>query len=386
MDNVKKRFLEEFGLVEEYISHKTNLKEGPEAVRKLLIYLYRNPGSTTYEVSQEMELPVPLVSAIRKELKKINFIPKNGSFMLSEDGANYIEKMGVKKKGVCTCEICDGFGYISENYDDYLSELEKLLIDTPKPNTMIDQSRATVETTLERALLMDYNLDIDGKKILFMGDDDMTSLSINLVGNPLEVYVLDIDKRVLDFIDNVSKKKNFPIKTVEYDVRSELPDFLKEKFDVFVTDPPYTINGAKVFISRCVDGMKKEVGKRGYISFGKKPPSEILEFEKNIISMNMIIDDIYHKFNKYEGASILANQSTMYVVSTTKSTRPLIKGPYTEPFYTFELSPKIRVYKCVSCSTEYSLPQEEIKTIEELKSIGCKRCGCLLYTSPSPRD
>ena len=57
---------------------------------------------------------------------------------------------------------------------------------------------------------------------------------------------------------------------------SPLPGGLAGGFDVACTDPPYTVAGAELFLSRAVSALAPEPGRHVFFSFGARRPDETL--------------------------------------------------------------------------------------------------------------
>ena len=59
---------------------------------------------------------------------------------------------------------------------------------------------------------------------------------------------------------------------IEHDLREPLPAELSGGFDVVVTDPPYTVAGAELFLSRAVAALAPQPGRHMFFSFGARRP------------------------------------------------------------------------------------------------------------------
>ncbi len=101
---------------------------------------------------------------------------------------------------------------------------------------------------------------IGGKDLLFIGDDDLMSVTMFRLCNPRLATVLDIDKRILGHIEGLARKYNFNIQTKSYDVLGDLPIGLVGSADFFYTNPPYGSknqgDSCKAFILRGIEGIK----------------------------------------------------------------------------------------------------------------------------------
>jgi hypothetical protein len=99
--------------------------------------------------------------------------------------------------------------------------------------------------------------------------------------------------------------------------------------------------------------------------------------------MGLAVLEVLPGFNWYEGASVLGHTTQMLHLATTERSKPTILStePFSEPLYTGEIHPTLRIYACTSCHHLVTLPTPDgdgsalIRTVEELKARGCPRCG-----------
>ncbi len=357
----------------------TNIKEGKEGVRAILLTIFREGRISTKNLSKKTNLPIPLVTAVRKELEKEGLLIRKGGAILTEKGLKYLHKdLNVQESRLSArCGACEQSGIeILPQYRSILEKLETIEEKEPPIQPELDQSRCINTTKLRRALLLDAYNDIEGRNIAFLGDGDLISITVALVGHPRQLVVFDIDKRILNYISEISKEENLKISTLYHDLRQPIPSNYLDQFDVFITDPPYTCNGFELFLSRGVELLRKGSGKHGYISFSHKPPSEKLTCQQIVTNMNLILKEIIPNFNQYRGAEILGQIGQMLVVETTNISQHTISGEFTSFLYSGEERLTKRLYRCAGCGTEYKVGQgEKFSTIEELKANSCSNCS-----------
>ena len=163
---------------------------------------------------------------------------------------------------------------------------------------------------------MARNGDVEGKRIVLLGDDDGLSLALAHLNCAREIFVVDIDPRILEFIDAFAEKNNYGevLHTCLWDVRSAFPAGWLNKYDTFEMDPPYTIPGFKLFVDRALSLINPDTSFRGYISFGNKTPFDKWVCQEHLISSGLMIEEFIPNFNRYIGATILGNSSNLYVV------------------------------------------------------------------------
>jgi predicted methyltransferase len=248
----------------------------------------------------------------------------------------------------------------------------------------IDQSKCTPETSLERAILCARNNSLIGKKILCVGDDDLVSVSVGLLLKKLfpkkklkgtEIHVFDVDPRFLSYIESIAKVEELPIHCHHVDLRKPLDNTLLNQFDCFFTDPPYTLTGMRLFISRGVSALKKKKGLNVFFSFAHKSPDFNIKMMEEFLKMNLAITEIIPRFNEYEGAEMIGNTSQMIILKTTEKSNSIIDDTYDNPIYTGEVVRTMRKYKCKQCGKSYMIGINGVySTIEELKKAKCSEC------------
>jgi len=359
------------------ISQRARLAEGEEAVREILREIYRHGRIGTKDLAYATRLPVPVVAAVRRELEKAGLVTRRAGAVLTSKGEEYVKTvLGLSIRESLLCKSCSGRTIIiKDQFRNVLEKMNEYAKLRPRPYTWLDQAFCTPETAVLRALFMLESGDVEGRRIIFLGDDDLTSIATGLLRVSERITVIDIDDRLLKLIDQVSKREGINIECVHHDLRQPLPDELKNSHDVVFTDPPYTIQGLKLFISRGIDALIKRKRATIYLSFAHKPPEEMLSIQAAINEMGLFIQELIPRFNRYEGAEMFANTTFLAKLETTETTHPSITGPFDGKIYTGEYSPTVRIYRCKCGYTVEVGMGKEFKTIEELKKEGCPKCG-----------
>ena len=311
------------------VAERAQLAEGVEGVRSVLVTMYRFPSLKNKKVSQKTGIAIPALAAVRGELVKAGIIEKKN--FLGENGRTWIrENLNLKFEhdplpnnfeSVLT-EIPEEFAFFNK--------IEEILCNRPEPDFTLDQSHAISSTVVNRALYLLKKGDIEGRKIIFLGDDDATSLAVGLLDLAEGITVLDTDKNILNFLSENAKSlsiKNFRV--VSHDLREPCPMNILNQFDVVVMDPPYTNDGLRLFLKRAkqvlkteieIEGKKHDViGKKCLLCFGNKPPEEMKQIQLSILDHGFIIKEMIPYFNIYKGASILGQFSHLYYLELTES-------------------------------------------------------------------
>lgn len=359
------------------IASRMNLREGEEAVRRVLREVHRMRKVGTKDLARGARLPIPVTAAIRRELEKGGLLRREGGAVLTPEGESYVtEVLGfVWGVNIMPAPRDGGRPSIPDEYTEVLERLTTLSELRPAAIPQLDQAHATPETSLRRALYMQEEGDLGGRDVLFLGDDDLTSVAAGLLKVARRISVVDIDERLLKVIEEISTENGLEIETVRHDLRNPLPEGLRGAFDIVATDPPYTVPGVEVFLSRGIEALRSLKMSTVYLSFADKPPLEMLGVHRAITGMGVFVRELIPRFNEYVGAEMFANITSMMRLSTTDDAEPAVKGVYEGAMYTGEVNPTVRVYRC-RCDVEVTVGAgETYGTVEELKERGCPSCG-----------
>lgn len=207
-----------------------------------------------------------------------------------------------------------------------------------KANRKLDQFRATKETVWRRAVLMRDRGDLDGRRLLFLGDADWTCLAVAFLKQTRRIFVLDIDDRVLDDLKEVSQGLGLKIECLKHDLANPLPNHLLGNFDVVFSDPPYTDRGVNLFLSRSIEALDKNLASRIFFCYGQsdRAREKTLIIQGLLNHSGLLIEECLPKFNRYLGATSIGSSSTLYINSITGKTKPGIVGRFTAPIYTWQ--------------------------------------------------
>ncbi len=264
--------------------------------------------------------------AVLKRLKERGFIDSDGyNITLTSSGRDFV--LSYMKEFVDSkCPRCFGTGLIiNERFKKTLEDFEKIFEGRPLESAEFDQGVVPAENSVRRVEFIYKRGDLEGKSILFLGDDDLTSVAMAMTELPGEIVVIEIDERVVNYINEVSRKLGLNLQAYIYNAVNPLPEELKGRFDTFLNDPVETVKGIRVFLSRCVAALKGE-GSAGYFGLSHYESSlkKWIQVEKDLLSMNLVITDVLRDFNVYllTGERILKEGFRVVVESPFKPTAP----------------------------------------------------------------
>lgn len=368
----------------EDIAEITKLREGSEGVFQVFRVIFRKGPVSSKELAQETYLPVPVAVAVRNELKRRGLVIKTpkGTILSSEGLRIGKDDFGFSAKAEVRCSSCDGAGIVlSDAFEEGFQLFKEMCEKRPPPRTELDQARATPFTAFSRALMMLEDGNLDGKQLCFLGDGDLVSLAVNLIGNPQEVLVIDIDDELLKYMSEIAYSQDIKINFQSWDLRNPLPASFHSRFDVFSTDPPYSQQGSLLFLFRGLQLLKRNIGASGYLSLRLTNFEELATLQEFLISSGCVFREIKRNFNQYIGAEILGNRSDYYLIETGSKFRTIILDEtimnFKSSIYTGVLRSTVRTYKCVDCGAIFHVGRNQsYQTIEALKNVGCTASTC----------
>ncbi len=318
------------------VAAATSLREGEEGVRAILAAVGRAGNIPLRDLARRVRMPVPVVSAVRRELEKRGLLDRSAGLALSEQGRDLVGIAPDEDPG-CRCPACDGEGIvIPANFAPLLDRLREMARVRPGVDVKLDQSHATPETALRRALYLRECEALD-RDLLILGDDDLTSLAVGLLrsrtGGGGRLAVAETDARLTAYLCHVSEAEGFGAEVCAHDLRDPLPGTLAGAFDAFLTDPPYTLEGLDLFVRRGVSALRSGAGRQAFIAFGPKSPDEQRGVLQTLTDAGLGVVEMRPTFNRYDGAQMLAGVSGM-IRAVTTSRVPATGGRYDGPLYT----------------------------------------------------
>lgn len=201
----------------------------------------------------------------------------------------------------------------------------------PEARRELDQIHATTETSMRRARLLIERGDVQ-RGLCFLGDDDLVSLALLAAGVDRRVTVLDVDDALLDHITRGSA--DAPRQTFRHDLRQPLGRKLAGRFGCVFTDPPYALEGFRLFVSRAIDLLRPDG--RLWVAFGhsRRAPERALAKQRALLEAGLVILDVLPDFNRYQGAESIGASSDLYLLGRTPGTKPLVSGVAEGELYT----------------------------------------------------
>ncbi|HXW88755.1 MAG TPA: bis-aminopropyl spermidine synthase family protein [Streptosporangiaceae bacterium] len=371
------------------VATAVGLAEGESGIRDILSAVLAAEPAAVREIARLAELPVPIVAAACNELRRRGIVDSHRPVHLTASGRAAIAEASLASGVRVTCPECGGRGEIvPPELAGLVATLQAISAGTPGAKAELDQTHCTVDTKVGRVLRLQRARALAGQRIMVLGDDDLVSVALAhfaaLTGSPAAVRrltVVDADPDILAWIDQQVAGTGTTVETVQHDLRRPLPASLAGGFDVVLTDPPYTVPGALLFLSRAVSALVPEPGRHIFFSFGARRPDETLLVQQAMAEMGLLIRSLTPGFNEYLGAGVLAGTSNLYHLRTVAGARPLIDGAYDGPLYTADnRGAATRPYRCAGCRAVSEVgPGTRWPQIAALQAAGCPACGGTVF-------
>lgn len=258
---------------------------------KIIKYLKEYGETTFWDIIKNVGGSERRMIRLLNEMVSVGEISFNNSKFYLKNEKNFISN--------CLCKECNGKRVNIDAFENIMETLKTIWQNKPKATFYFDQRPVTLKTTLRRVAYLMSNEDIKNKKIIMLGDDDLTSIALALLKLDCEVVAVDADERLIQYINEVAKKYNLNLKGIVYNALNDTSEELKGKFDVLMTDPtpekiPFTL-----FMNRAIELTKGE-GSIIYTSIYSSAMKKTLDLQKIITNMNLYITDIIPRFTEYQ--------------------------------------------------------------------------------------
>ena len=216
---------------------------------------------------------------------------------------------------------------------DWRSVYAVMAAERGAPKRELDQLYITTDTSVRRAKLL-LEAGEHQRGLVFLGDDDLTSAAVQLAGAGRKVTVLDTDEDVLDILKRHADSQGWELDLLRHDLREPIPRVMKGRFGAVFTDPPYAIEGFRLFVSRAVELLKPDG--RLYVCFGqsRRASERGLQKQRVLADAGLLVEAVFQDFNEYDGAEAIGSRSALWRCRVTPETRPLLRGEAQGPLYT----------------------------------------------------
>ena len=255
----------------------------------------------------------------------------------------------MKKLGIITIndnmiEIPNEKSKYTFDMNEVRKKMEEIWNNKPLPTFFFDQRPITLSTTIKRINHLLTNNDVYKKNIVFLGDDDLDGLALALTRVDCNITVLDIDERLINYINEVAKLEKLNINAYVYNALDKVPNNLKHTFDVLFTDPtpeeiPFTI-----FMNDAVNLVKKDTGVI-YTSIYSSAMKKTYKLQEVITNMHLYIDEVLPRFTEYQAIYELYKDEDIEFMKENNIPFDNESICFTETQFRLEVTPDTKVIK-----------------------------------------
>jgi hypothetical protein len=210
---------------------------------------------------------------------------------------------------------------------------EAIAAERADPKRELDQVYVTVDTALRRAKLL-LEAGEHQRGLVFLGDDDLTSAAVQLAGADRKVTALDTDQDILGILERNAEQRGWEHAIVHHDLRQPIPKSMGKRYGAVFTDPPYALEGFRLFVSRAAEMLKPDG--RLYVCFGqsRRASERGLQKQRVLGDAGFLVEAVLEDFNEYDGAESIGSRSALWRCHVTPETRPLVRGAVEGELYT----------------------------------------------------
>jgi len=255
-----------------------------------------------WELMGLCDVPFAVLPLIFEECARAGLLERRGDHLeLTPAGEAFVHRQGWAPPLRARCPHCGGRGLNLSPLSDLLERFREASRDRPQPRQAFDQGYVTPETTVARIALMKARGDLDGKRLIVLGDDDLLGLAAALDGGPRRITVLEVDPELAAFIEGARERWGLDtLETRQQDLRDPLPDALLGAYDTFATDPVESLEGCKLFLTRGLVALAGS-GSAGYFGLTRHEASLLKwhQLQSWLLAQGTAITDGIDDFNAY---------------------------------------------------------------------------------------
>jgi len=217
--------------------------------------------------------------------------------------------------------------------ESWVPAYEAMAAERSTPKRALDQVYATTDTVVRRAQLL-LEAGEHQRGLVFLGDDDLTSAAVQFAGAGRKVTALDTDEEVLAILGRTAEQHGWEHDTVHHDLRQPIPKSMNRRYGAVFMDPPYALEGFRLFVSRAADMLKSDG--RLYVCFGqsRRASERGLQKQRILGDAGFLVEAVFEEFNHYQGAEAIGSRSALWRCRATPEMKSLVRGEVEGELYT----------------------------------------------------
>lgn len=269
-------------------------------IERKILHELMTSNKNFWEILQTSDFFLRDIILSLKILKKKKLIGVNeNGFFITEKAKSKINLKSLEFE-TKVCSSCGGKTLIfGKKFLKLLEDFKEIVKIRPSPESFYSQGYMLEKDVIARVAFMHYHEDLENKKIVLIGDDDLLSIALALTELPSKILVLDTDERIGKFIKKFNIEYGYSIKFKRYDVFNPLPKNLTHKFDVFSSEPLETLSGIKAFVLRGIMCLNENGAGYFGLTHYESSLKKWFEIQKFLNRMKCVITDLIPGFSVY---------------------------------------------------------------------------------------
>lgn len=217
-----------------------------------------------------------------------------------------------------TTPLADPLAAATAERPELLAKVRGWVDGVPVALQALDHVQATAETVVRRALWLSANYELEQSRLLFLGDHDLTSLAVHALHPGARITVVDVDDRLLAYVDEHSGDS---LRVLHTDLRFGLPRAASGQADLVFTDPPYTPEGMGLFAGRGVECLADPRSGRLVLAYGFSAlhPTLGAQVQRALLDRGLVFEAVLPAFHRYLGAQAVGSAADLYVCRPTSA-------------------------------------------------------------------
>ncbi|MGC8569129.1 MAG: bis-aminopropyl spermidine synthase family protein [Nitrososphaeria archaeon] len=252
-------------------------------------------GKTVWKLLKELDPNLHLF------IDALNDLYRKGRIKVVDGKIYPVDSQRSSEFELAECEDCHYPGLrMSDSWLEVLRRYNEIVKERPQPDTRFFQGYMLPDDVVKRAAYMNWWGDLYDKDVLILGDDDLLSIALGLTGLPRSITVLDVDERVVEFIERKKGELNTKVDALVYNVKDPLPNELIDRFDVVSSEPLETLSGLRAFVIRATLSLKS--GGIAYLGLSRSEANirKWRYFQGLVHRLGYVISDMRLKFSRYK--------------------------------------------------------------------------------------
>ncbi|MGC9530109.1 MAG: bis-aminopropyl spermidine synthase family protein [Candidatus Bipolaricaulaceae bacterium] len=254
-----------------------------------------------WEIIDLADVPILTICAGLETMRGLGWVNWDGhQIRLTAAGRRLCDRLGLVPASELRCPQCGGRGLELGPAADIAADFRRIAAARPEARQEFDQGYVTEDSTLYRVAFMWAKGDLAGKELITLGDDDLVSIAMALTELPRRVVMLDLDPRLVDFVDRVGHQEGLRVEAHRRDLRQPLPPDLRGAFDTFFCDPTESLRGFLAFAGRGLSALRGP-GSAGYMGLTRREASldKWRAIQQELLQAGVAITDLRDDFHVY---------------------------------------------------------------------------------------